>query len=29
LISTPATREADPPALFIEHDNVRGSQYFQ
>jgi transposase len=29
LISTPAPKQPDPPAPVIEHDNVRGSQYFQ
>ena len=29
LISTPAANPPDQPALFIEHDNVRGSHYFQ
>jgi transposase len=29
LISTPARSEANQPSLFIEHDNVRGGQYFQ
>jgi transposase len=29
LITTPATNQPDQPTLFIEHDNLRGSQYFQ
>jgi len=29
LISTPVTKQPDQPAPFIEHDNVRGSHYFQ
>jgi hypothetical protein len=29
LITAPPSSAPDQPALFIEHDNVRGSQYFQ
>jgi len=29
LITTPAANQPDQPTLFIEHDNLRGSQYFQ
>jgi transposase len=29
LITTPPANQPDQPTLFVEHDNLRGSQYFQ